>query len=254
MILARILFCLLILASAANAAEPIELRAGRVSMLFEPDNAFVRYVRVDEHKVLQGLSAPVRDKFWGTVAPEVTNVRVEKSDGGFRLTYDVACRQGDIDFRWRGAIVGEEKGLVTFTFDGQSQSEFLRNRIGFCVLHGPEAAGKRCVVETVAGEKQGGRFPEFISPHQPFKNIRAISHELADGVWAKVRMEGDTWEMEDQRNWTDASFKTYCTPLEIPYPVKVAKGDKVVQRIEISFEGLDKLPAPERTTGGAVTI
>ena len=42
---------------------------------------------------------------------------------------------------------------------------------------------------------------------------------------------------EDQRNWTDASFKTYCTPLEIPYPVQVTKGDKVYQRIVLSMEG-----------------
>ena len=30
---------------------------------------------------------------------------------------------------------------------------------------------------------------------------------------AELAFEGDIFEMEDQRNWTDASFKTYCTPL-----------------------------------------
>ena len=34
---------------------------------------------------------------------------------------------------------------------------------------------------------------------------------------------GETFEMEDQRNWTDASFKTYCTPLSLPYPIKIIK-------------------------------
>ena len=71
MIFRRALLCLLLVGSSALATEPIRLQAGRVSMLFEPDNAFVRYVRVDDHKVLQGLSAPVRDQFWGTVPPEV---------------------------------------------------------------------------------------------------------------------------------------------------------------------------------------
>src|SRR5687768_1908140 len=98
MIFQRALLCLLLVGSSALAAEPIRLQAGRVSMLFEPDNAFVRYVRVDDHKVLQGLSAPVRDQFWGTVPPEVKNVRVRQDRDGFQLTYDVSCRQGTIEF------------------------------------------------------------------------------------------------------------------------------------------------------------
>ncbi|MBI2481076.1 MAG: hypothetical protein HYV60_21305 [Planctomycetia bacterium] len=196
MIIRRMLLCLLLISSSAFAAESIELTAGRVSMLFEPDNAFVRYVRIGEYKILQGVSAPVRNQFWGTVPPEVTNVRVQQTDDAFQLAYDVSCRQGDIDFAWHGTIAGDAKGNVTFTFDGAANSEFLRNRIGFCVLHGPEAAGRACVVETVDGQKLRDHFPAFISPHQPFKNIRTVSHELAEGVWARVRMEGDTFEME----------------------------------------------------------
>ena len=38
-------------------------------------------------------------------------------------------------------------------------------------------------------------------------------------------MEGDTWETEDHRNWTDASFKTYSRPLSLPYPYAIAKGE-----------------------------
>ncbi len=54
---------------------------------------------------------------------------------------------------------------------------------------------------------------------------------------ARVEFEGEVFEMEDQRNWTDASFKTYCTPLEIPYPVEVTKGTKISQKITISVAG-----------------
>ena len=44
---------------------------------------------------------------------------------------------------------------------------------------------------------------------------------------------GETFEMEDQRNWTDASFKTYCTPLSLPYPIKIIKGTTIKQSIKI---------------------
>ncbi|TVR48160.1 MAG: hypothetical protein EA425_14875 [Puniceicoccaceae bacterium] len=49
-------------------------------------------------------------------------------------------------------------------------------------------------------------------------------------------MEGDTFEMEDQRNWTDASFKTYCTPLGLPFPVDVRPGDEVVQTVTVRID------------------
>jgi hypothetical protein len=54
-------------------------------------------------------------------------------------------------------------------------------------------------------------------------------------VRAEVRFEGDVFEMEDHRNWTDASYKTYCTPLRIPYPVEVRKGERIAQAVTLSL-------------------
>jgi len=221
----------------ARAAEPIPLRAGPMSMTFDVDNAMLRFIRVGKVEVLRGINAPVRNQFWGTLGTEVTNVRLDDGGDHFTLHFDVSCRERDIDFFWNGSIVGNAEGQVVFTFDGEARSTFFRNRLGFCVLHGPSAAGQPWVIEDIHGNKTPGHFPDFISPHQPAKNIRVISHELAPGVWADVRCEGDTFEMEDQRNWTDASFKTYCTPLELPYPVQVDKGTKIVHKIQISVRG-----------------
>ena len=50
-------------------------------------------------------------------------------------------------------------------------------------------------------------------------------------------MEGDTFEMEDQRNWTDASYKTYCRPLARGFPFPVAAGETVEQTVEIRLLG-----------------
>lgn len=50
-------------------------------------------------------------------------------------------------------------------------------------------------------------------------------------------MEGDTFEMEDQRNWTDASYKTYVRPLALPWPYLIAKGDAVDQTITLTVSG-----------------
>ena len=225
-----------------QAAAPIRLRAGPVTMVFEPDNAFLRYVKVGPHEILRGITAPVRNQFWGTVLPVVSKVDLEDKGDHFMLKFEALCRDQEIDFLWRGTIKGNVSGEIEFTFDGTARSTFQRNRIGFCVLHGPSAAGRPWVIENVRGEKAKGRFPGFISPHQPAKEIREIAHELAPDLWAHVRMEGDIFEMEDQRNWTDASFKTYCTPLEIPYPVTVTVGTKITQKITLRLEGTVSKP------------
>ena len=89
---------------------------------------------------------------------------------------------------------------------------FWRNRIGICVLHPiRECAGAHYVAVKADGSTQGGVFPRDISPHQPVQDLAALLHEVSPGLWAHVRFNGEVFEMEDQRNWTDASFKTTCS-------------------------------------------
>ncbi len=221
------------------------LRAGPLTMYFDRKLAFLRYVRLGDHEVIRGLYAAVRDRNWGTVPPQVNDLKATVYEGGFEVTFDVVCRQGPIDFLWKGRLRGSEEGTVRFEMDGEARSTFLRNRIGFCLLHPiRECAGNPCAVEQTGGGREEGRFPELISPHQPFFNIAAISHEVEPGVTAEVRFEGEVFEMEDQRNWTDASYKTYCTPLARPFPVKVPKGTRIKQSVTLRLEG------EPRETGG----
>jgi hypothetical protein len=74
----------------------------------------------------------------------------------------------------------------------------------------------------------------LISPHQPFKQVQEMEWELTS-VTAALSFEGDVFETEDQRNWTDFSYKTYSTPLELPFPVQVKKGDRVSQKVNLAF-------------------
>jgi hypothetical protein len=206
-------------------------------MSFDVENAFLRHLRLGPHEVLRGINAPVRNQNWATVAPEVSNLVVDDRGDSFRVTFDVRCAEEGLDFRWKGTLTGSAAGVVEFLFDGEAHSTFKRNRIGFCVLHGPSAAGQPWVIESADGASATGNFPRLISPHQPAKNLRAITHELAPGLQARVDFTGEVFEMEDQRNWTDGSFKTYCTPLEIPYPVEIVVGTKVSQKIRVSLAG-----------------
>ena len=53
---------------------------------------------------------------------------------------------------------------------------------------------------------------------------------------------GDIFETEDQRNWTDASFKTYCTPLDKPFPAEITAGTPVHQEITVELDRTASLP------------
>jgi hypothetical protein len=138
--------------------------------------------------------------------------------------------------------------------DGKALTSFRRNRIGLCVHH-PLAgfAGRPCEIQTANGRKREDTVPAEVSPHQPFLNLKAISHEIAPGCRAEVRFDGEVFETEDHRNWTDAGFKTYGTPLSLPFPVEVPAGTVIRQQVEFVVHGRPPHPAPART-GRSITV
>ena len=214
--------------------EQIPLRAGALSTFFE--DGTLRHIKLGDKIILHQIYAAVRDHNWGTVPAQLTNLTIDASDDSFVITYVSHHQQDDIDFVLHGRITGEPDSTICFEFEGQANSTFLRNRIGFCVLHPTNCAGQPCKIDHVDGSVTEGHFPKFISSHQPFFDMRAITHHV-NGIGVRVLMVGDTFEMEDQRNWTDASYKTYCTPLGLPFPVNVNAGDIIQQRITLSLQG-----------------
>jgi len=221
--------------SGKPAPERVTLTAGKLTMEFEA--GMLRYLRLGSHEIVRGIYAAVRDHNWGTIPAELRDVNMDIRADSFAISFTSDHQQGDIHFAWRGTITGTADSTVQFTFDGEALTGFKRNRIGFCVLHPMDVAGKAVAVEHVNGATEQGAFPQMISPHQPYFDIRALTHEVIPGVRAEVRMEGDTFEMEDQRNWTDASFKTYCTPLGLPYPAQIDAGTTVSQSITVRLIG-----------------
>lgn len=198
----------------------------------------LRRVMLRDNEVCRGIYGAVRDADWNTVEPRLEKLEIDQQPDTFAITFEAWCRSGEASFRWRGKITGDAGGCIDYRFSGRAESDFQRNRIGLCVLHPmAECSGLPCQIEHVDGRVTEDRFPKAISPHQPFFEIRSICHQVRPGLDVVVRMEGDTFEMEDQRNWTDASFKTYSTPLALPFPVSVKSGDAVEQSVSIRWQG-----------------
>jgi hypothetical protein len=230
------------------------VRAGPVSALL--DGAFLRRIRVGPHEVLRGVYAAVRDQNWGTVEPSFRRYELEAGADSFRLRFTAEHRQGEIDFAWDGEYVGEPSGRLVFRFDGVCRTAFRKNRIGFCVLHPPELAGTPYVRETPAGPIEE-RFPERISPRRDVADMEALRYQ-AGPVGVALRFQGDRFDMEDQRNWTDASYKTFCTPLALPYPVQMAAGQRVRQTVTLDLRlppgSAGDAPPPAGDAGGGPDV
>ncbi|MDX7952382.1 hypothetical protein P7D22_14520 [Lichenihabitans sp. Uapishka_5] len=209
------------------------LRAG--SLTAELVDGALRAIRWRDREVLRGIAYVVRDRDWGTVAPVLHDVVIAQDAAGFRVDFAATCAgAGGAILRTRASLSGRPDGTLTFMVEAVPDRDFETNRCGFCVLHPiVDVAGRAVSIEHVDGSLVDTCFPDAIAPWQPFKNMRAISHEVSAGLRATCRMEGDTFEMEDQRNWSDASFKTYVRPLALPWPYRLPGG--VVQRQAVTL-------------------
>lgn len=140
--------------------------------------------------------------------------------------------------QWSIEIDGLADGSVSMSFHAEATAPFLRNRLGLCVLYPVrELAGSPVTIEHTDGRHEQAAFPLEINPNQPFTDVRALTHEVTPGLQAIVRMEGETFESEDHRNWSDASYKVYCTPITLPFPVEVNAGDVINQRVFVALQG-----------------
>jgi D-apionolactonase len=212
------------------------LTAGPLSVELEGGN--LRYLRVGGVEVLRALAFLVRDENWGTYIPALSELMIDQRADGFSVSYRASCRRGAQAIDYSANIEGSADGSLLFTGEATPATDFLTARTGFVVLHPLKGvAGHALEVEHVDGPVERAAFPALVNPVQPFLNIRALTHEVMPGLKAVVRMEGDTFEMEDHRNWTDASFKTYVRPLARPWPYVLKAGETVRQQVSLTLVG-----------------
>lgn len=211
------------------------LRAGELSCLYEYGN--LRRIALGDAEMFAMLYAALRDETWATLPYDIRDEKVEQREDGFRISYtaEYTHRQQHVytaDF----ILEGNSDNTITMEMRGRALAPFKRNRIGLCLLHGLWSKGAAVEVVSDDGAKTRSAFPELISPHQVLLDIRKLNYTYK-GVTVECAFEGDVFETEDQRNWMDASFKTYSTPLSIPIPVDVKPGDTVYNKVTVKVTG-----------------
>ena len=195
-------------------------------------------------RVLRSIRPVIRDGDWNTV-PVVVDV-VSGGDAEIELAVQSEVFSGTL----RLALDGDD---LVVTLDLVAARDVDTNRTGLIVLHPPQLAGHDLAVGHLDGTTETTRLAPEISAHQPVFDIASLGWN-DDDVQVHVRFDGDVFEMEDQRNWTDASFKTYSRPLSLPFPYRVAAGGHVVQSLRISAVRAEAEAAPDAPADTVIAL
>lgn len=208
------------------------LTAGSASVTLEGGN--LRHLRAGETELIRAVAFLVRDRDWGTLAPDITDLAVTEGPQQTHVRYRATYAAGDARLVVDVAILLAADRLE-FEAEARANGDFETNRTGFTLLHPIEGvAGAPVRVDHAMTPAEDTHFPRLIAPWQPFKDITGLSHQ-AGGFAVDCRFEGDTFEMEDQRQWGDASFKTYVRPLALPWPYQIADGTTQRQTVRLRW-------------------
>ncbi|MDQ0392505.1 hypothetical protein [Labrys monachus] len=236
-----------------KGAQPQTFTLGSIAFALDPNGSFLRAVRMAGEEIFRGIGFAVRDANWGTPSLEATP-RISRDDASIRIDSEGRLLQGGATLDWslRWTIRGE---TIEGHLQASSREGFHTNRTGFVVLHGLEASRNRPVriVHPDREEAEDSVFPDLVSPHQPFFDIAGMAYETGAGHGVEIGFEGEVFECEDQRNWTDASYKTYCRPLRLPFPYVVGP-DGITQTVRIRLAAAAGDAAAGKTGGRTKSV
>lgn len=227
------------------------LRAGPVTAILE--GADLRHVRIGPVELVQRVYVAVRDAPWNTIPAAYGDWEIDARDDRFTVAFTAQHRHEAIAFAWRGRIEGTPDGRIRYEMDGVCEGAFKYSKIGFNVHHGLDGSvGRPYRAQTTSGELRG-RLPVDIGPQRViggtlsgmFDPYRELAIEVVDGTESVVSLEGDLLELQDHRNWTDANFKSYATPLVLGFPFDSTPGGRIRQILTIGWVGRRPTDAPD---------
>src|SRR5690625_5219342 len=192
--------------------------------------------------VLRAIEFVARDRNWRNIPFRLVRTEVTSNAPGLRIESRLENSHLAADVC---VTIVVEPYQISITSELVPRQSFTTNRAGLTVLHYPDESGQELHIVDAHGQETATQFPAEIMPRQPAKNIQTLRWQRAGGEFV-LDFSGDVFEMEDQRNWSDASFKTYNRPLDLPFPYVIDPGTKNRQQITLSApEEFAPPPIPE---------
>ena len=186
-------------------------------------------------EVVRGIACPIRDENWATHASMLADESITQTPEGFEIRQVRLAADGAL--RVSLVFQASADGIFHATAEMSAARGFVTNRAGFTLLHPLHGvAGTALSITHPDGTTTDSQFPLLISPDQVADRIAGLRHSV-NGIDSEIAFTGEVFEMEDQRNWSDASFKTYCRPLSLPRPYRLQAGEMQRQEIQIHLRG-----------------
>lgn len=233
----------ILLTGRTSPPEPgIVVAAGPVECVL--DGIDLRHIRSGGCEIADLIFVAVRDEAWNTIPGVVEALEVVQGERSFLATFRVRHRFGALDFHWSGRIEGTADGRISYSLDGEARAGFRYNRLGLNVLHRATSIAGRPFRTALDGHAvQVGRFRAELTPQRArngrlcgmLEPFRQLAIDLGSCGSVDFGFDGDDFEIEDQRNFGDATFKTYSTPLQRPAPLELAPGERLAQSVTVTY-------------------
>jgi D-apionolactonase len=220
------------------------LRAGPVHLLYSDGD--LRKICHGEVEVARRIYVAIRDLDWNTLPGVISNLDITDRNDSFAIRFTRRHTVGTLDYQWCAEIDGSADGTIRYRMRGEARSDFPYAKIGICVHHPIDGYAGHEYRSNTPGGPVTGNLPDAIGPQihlddgtdqplfEPFADLE-ISH--SSGGTVQFEFAGDLWEMEDQRNWTDASYKSTSTPARLGYYHEAHASEQFDQQVVIRTAG-----------------
>ena len=241
--------------TAQPPPEVIPLRAGPVRVLYSDGD--LRQICLGNVELARRIYVAIRDLNWNTLPGLISDLEVADRGDSFSIRFRRRHTEAGLDYEWQAEIDGAADGTISYRMRGQALTAFSYAKIGICVHHPITGyAGQPYCGSTPDGPVTGN-LPDAIGPQihlddgtdlPLFEPVSDLDIAYVSGGVVRFDFSGDLWEMEDQRNWTDASYKSASTPAKLGYHHEATAGLPFDQSVVIRASGF---PAPAGERAGS---
>jgi len=212
------------------------------------DNIYIRSIKFFDIEIVKLISFLVRDKNWNNYNPKILKQKIVKNKNFIKFNHNLEFSDKNQKLITNISYLIKNNSII-ISSHGRFLSNFETNRVGFNVLLPLiNVTGEKMQVTDINSNILNSKFPSVISPDQPFVNISEINYSMKNMLKLKLKFKGIKFEMEDQRNWGDASYKIYSGSLLDPFPYLIKKNTEFFQQIEINFETISSFKKLNNTT------
>ena len=214
---------------------PDTTRVEHGDFTFDLARAAVRNVRYKNVQIIDLLYTAIRPWDWSTLDPDQHSEDI-KVTGDICVITIKDSFAGSLDAQTEITISKDNKFTVAYELRGLA--EYSVNRWGICFcLNSADWMGS-----TVKSQGNEYQLPAAISPQRVvdgvtqglFPAAKEMLFAATDQRSIKVVSTGKVLEAEDQRNWTDNTYKIYSGSLSEPRPFVVSAGSLWQQ--SVTFE------------------